>query len=448
MLKHAFYLLLPFVTVVRAIELDITSKESICSAAALAANGIMDYTDFSKGIGLLSDPYYWWHAGSAYGGILEDWYICDDDTHEQVLYDSMIAQTGDNFDYIPSNQSTTEGNDDQGFWGMLVMHAAERNFTKPPDGVPDWLALTQAVYNTMWARWDTNYCGGGLRWQIFTWNSGYHYKNTISSGCLFNIAARLARFTGNDTYVDTAETIYDWLVDVNFVVPTADGNSVRVFDGGSIDDNCTDIVELEWTYNFALLLGGAAYLYNFTESDIWFQRVSVLWQGSTVFFNNSIMYERACQRSGNCNNDQRSFRSVLSRFMGLTANLVPELRNEIVPYLEASSEAAALSCTGGTDGHTCGQNWFLGEWDGMWGVGEQMAALETFLSVLVADGPSPLTQKEEGVSEGNYEAGMDSQSTSLDHNPITIETKDRAGSAIITALVLGTMICGAIWMVI
>jgi hypothetical protein len=84
----------------------------------------------------------------------------------------LLFQVGDTIDYMPVNQTLTEGNDDQGFWGMAVMSAAEYNFPDPPANKPQWLALAQAVFNTQAARWDPGNCGGGLRWQIFTWNNG------------------------------------------------------------------------------------------------------------------------------------------------------------------------------------------------------------------------------------------------------------------------------------
>ena len=70
------------------------------------------------------------------------------------------------------------------------MIAAETNFENPPTDQPQWLALAQAVFNTQASRWDNTSCGGGLKWQIFTFNNGYNYKNSISNGCFFNLGAR------------------------------------------------------------------------------------------------------------------------------------------------------------------------------------------------------------------------------------------------------------------
>ena len=107
------------------------------------------------------------------------------------------------------------------------MSAAEKNFPNPPKDQPQWLALTQAVFDSQVLRWKTDTCGGGLHWQVYPFNPGYSYKNTVSNGCLFQIAARLARYTGNTTYVEWAERAYGWLIDTNLIV----NNTWEVLDG-------------------------------------------------------------------------------------------------------------------------------------------------------------------------------------------------------------------------
>ena len=121
-------------------------------------------------------------AGGAWGSLIDYTFYFDNDTLVPLITDALLYQTGDDDNYIPLNQSTTEGNDDQAFWGIAVMAAAERNFTNPKDPTKAWLTLAQAVFNTMQARWDTETCNGGLRWQIFQWNSGYDYKTRFLMG--------------------------------------------------------------------------------------------------------------------------------------------------------------------------------------------------------------------------------------------------------------------------
>ena len=96
------------------------------------------------------------------------------------------------------------------FWGLAAMMAAELKFPDVKDGF-SWLSLAQGVFNTQTARWDTTTCGGGLRWQLFPYQSGYTMKNSVSNGGLFQLAARLARYTNEDKYSQWAGKVL-WLV--------------------------------------------------------------------------------------------------------------------------------------------------------------------------------------------------------------------------------------------
>jgi mannan endo-1,6-alpha-mannosidase len=213
--------------------------------------------------GNLPDPYYWWEAGAMFGAMIDYWYYTGDTTYNDVTSQALLFQTGPNADYMPTNQTKSEGNDDQGFWGMTAMTAAETKFPDPPADEPQWLALAQAVFNTQATRWDTTTCGGGLRWQIFTFNTGYTYKNAISNGCMFNLAARLAMYTGNTTYSDWAEKIYDWVSAVGLI-----DSDYKVYDGSEDTLNCTSIDHNQWTYNAGIYLLGAANMYNFVRLNM------------------------------------------------------------------------------------------------------------------------------------------------------------------------------------
>lgn len=138
------------------------------------------------------------------------------------------------------------------------MTAAELKFPDPPSGQPSWLALAQAVFNLQANRWDYGACGGGLRWQIFPFNNGYDYKNTISTGGFFQLAARLARYTGNTTYADWAEKSWDWMYGSPLIT-----KEWKIWDGTSRGNNCSDADQIYWTYNVGTLLAGATYMYNY-----------------------------------------------------------------------------------------------------------------------------------------------------------------------------------------
>ncbi|EHL01203.1 putative mannan endo-1,6-alpha-mannosidase [Glarea lozoyensis 74030] len=82
--------------------------------------------------------------------------------YSQDHHRTLRLAVGEDIDMMPSNWSQSMGNDDQAFWGMTAMLAAEYNFPAPADPkAPSWLSLAQAVFNTQAVRPDKE-CGGGL----------------------------------------------------------------------------------------------------------------------------------------------------------------------------------------------------------------------------------------------------------------------------------------------
>lgn len=83
----------------------------------------------------------------------------------------------------------------------------------------------------------------------------------IANGCFFNIGARLARYTDNDTYAKRAEETWDWLWEVEYI----DHDNWKVYDGGHDYTDCKDINTQLYSYNSAILVQGAAFLYNYVS---------------------------------------------------------------------------------------------------------------------------------------------------------------------------------------
>ena len=137
------------------------------------------------------------------------------------------------------------------------MTAAELHFPSPSTANVTWLDLAKSVFDLQVARWDNRTCGGGLRWQIFTFNEGYDYKNAISTGTFFQLAARLARYTGNSTYSDWANTSYNWISSSSLIT-----SDFKVYDGAQVENNCKNPDKLQWSYVAADILYGSAVMYN------------------------------------------------------------------------------------------------------------------------------------------------------------------------------------------
>jgi mannan endo-1,6-alpha-mannosidase len=233
------------------------------SAKVLAGDVLRHYHGNEPGQtpGNLPYPYYWWECGAMFGSLIDYWFYTGDSDYNALVTQGMLFQVGPSNDYMPPNQTKTLGNDDQCFWALSAMSAAESNFPDPPKDKPQWLALAQAVFNTQAQRWDKSTCGGGLKWQIYSFNNGYTYKNTISNGCFFNLGARLALYTRNETYAEWATTTWNWMRDIGLI-----DAEYAAYDGSDELLNCAAVNGVQWSYNIGILLNGAAAMYNYVST--------------------------------------------------------------------------------------------------------------------------------------------------------------------------------------
>jgi mannan endo-1,6-alpha-mannosidase len=148
------------------------------------------------------------------------------------------------------------------------------------------------------------------------------------------------------------------------------------------------------------------------------------------------------------------FKAYLARWMAASTKVAPFLSSLVQPYLAASALAAADSCTGGTDGVTCGTIWFPNStsssktvtWDNTWGVGQQLCALEVIQSNLINTVQGPLTNHTGGTSVGDDAAGSGGTNDPTRLRKVT--QADRAGAVIMTVIVLAGWLGGMIWLII
>ena len=407
------------------------------------------------------------------GGWIDYWSYTGDKKYNKIVTEAMLAQVGENNDYQPSKQFITLGNDDQAFWGIAAMSAAERGFPDPPEDEPQWLALAQAVFQRQASRWDDETCGGGLRWQVIETNTGYDYKNSISNGLFYQIAARLARYTGNATYAEWAEKTWDWSTEIGIV-----SDKFEVFDGAHIP-KCVVSGTIQWSYNAGIYIGGHANMYQYytglgdTANAAKYMNLteqSVL-ATDGIFFNYvtdyadppyppNVMTEQACEfrttpdKQPTCNTDQRSFKAYLSRHLAMAYQLVPSatMRDYIMTRFRASAVAAAKSCNGGDDGQTCGIAWGEGTYDGsaygiaIGGLGEHLAVMELFQNLLVMDAKT-LKNENTGTSKGDVNAGTGEGLSAEDlMQTDASDTGDKAGAGILTTICLVALIGLTYWL--
>ena len=263
------------------------------------------------------------------------------------------------------------------------MSAAEYGFPQPPDPHPSWRQICDNVFNDFVQRWkfDSDTCGGGLRWHFIPENAGHDYKNAISNGGFFQLAARLARMTGNQTYVDWADKIWDWTNAVGLM-----DNVFNVFDGTDLNINCTRVNHNQWSYNVATYLYGAAVMQNYTNAtEKWITRTTGLLDATSTFFSpfpnaTNIMFEAMCEKSSACNVDQYSMKAYLARWLAGTSLLAPYTAGRIGGFLRVSAVGAANACMVGS---TCGAKWYIDGSDGTSGLGQQLSAMEVIYALLV-----------------------------------------------------------------
>lgn len=434
----------------------VSAAYSIASTAdkkQTAANVAWDLLQYYKGNltgqtpGILPGPppagdYYWWEGGAMWGTLIDYWKLTGDSTYNDLITQAMLWQVGPDKDYMPPNVTASLGNDDQGFWGMSAMLAAENNFPDPPPDQPQWLALAQAVFHTQASpdRHDDT-CNGGLRWQIPWSNNGYNYKNSIANGCFFNLGARLARYTGNTTYADWAEKTWDWMVSVGFL-----DEKYNIYDGGHVEHNCTDINKAQFSYNNGVFLLGAAYMYNYTDgSQLWRDRLDKLVDATlATFFPDNIAFEPACEEHMSCTTDMLSFKGYVHRWMATATQVAPFIAPKVLPVLDTSAAAAIQTCTGGTNGRTCGFKWNKKAFDGSVGAGQQMNVLGAVSSLLIGQSRPPVTNATGGTSKGDPNAG--SQSDNFRNKLLPPTTGDKAGAGVLTFVILMTVVGTFGWM--
>lgn len=162
------------------------------------------------------------------------------------------------------------------------------------------------------------------------------------------------------------------------------------------------------------------------------------------------MSEIACENvgpTGTCDTDNKSFKAYMARWMAATTKVAPFTYDTVIARLRASAKAAALQCSGGTDGETCGLRWTDGAtYDGNVGVGQQLAAMEVFQTNLLKNVTGPVKNATGGTSKGNPLAGTgENTQPGLPESPIT--NKDRAGAGFLTTLVLISVVAAAWWMI-
>lgn len=153
-----------------ALVLDVHNQTSIIKASAILAHGVQElYNGNTTGvIGKWPfPPYYWWESGGAWGGMMQYWAFTKDESYSNVMLEALLSQLGPNYDFVRAEEYFDTGNDDQAFWVFVAMSAAEYGFPRPPLPAPHWHVIVQNAWEDYVYRWNTTFCGGGLKCTVF-----------------------------------------------------------------------------------------------------------------------------------------------------------------------------------------------------------------------------------------------------------------------------------------
>ncbi|KAI6858525.1 mannan endo-1,6-alpha-mannosidase [Hortaea werneckii] len=395
---------------VSAIALDVGDQNSVKQAVTTLAQTFYEYHNPSATTGQFDqpEPWFWWLSGAGWTALIDYTAYTNDTTYISGIHAALSANAGADNDLAPASQAGWEANDDQAYWAYATLSALEYGFppltSEPADEVANvscansWFAISDNVFQQFVTRWYNNSitCNGGLKWQYNPeeTGNGWTYKNSVTNGGFFQLAARLARYTDNSTYAEWANTIWDWSSGVGLIGP-----NFHVFDGTSDADgaNCSSINRDQWSYNIASYMHGAANMFAYSGSGngsssgtLWEGRVhNMITAANQTFFSpypnaTGVMYEQICEPRELCNTDQASFKGSLARWMSKSAALVPSAKEGVMELLRSSAEGAAQSCSG-LGNSTCGTKWYVGGYDGVTGFGQQVSGLEVMLSLMIND---------------------------------------------------------------
>lgn len=304
------------------------STESLITTAAQIAQA-MHIALPNPSLVLVAQPYYWWQSGIVSNALFTYGFVTGDKQFEDVSKNTLYNQATASNDFMMPD---AHGNDDQAWWALSALTAAENDVTVPA-GSPSFLSLAQNVFNEQKARWDTSTCDGGMKFKITAGEPGYDYKSTIANGLFFQLAARLAALTGDAEALAWAEKTYDWVASIGLI-----DSEFNVYDGTDDSTGCGSVNSKQWSYNVGVFLYGSAVMASQSSDTKWSDRtVGLLNAAQRTFVRDNALYEAACEPAGTCNSDQVSFKGILARWLGSTAVVFPDLQESIAALLSGIS---------------------------------------------------------------------------------------------------------------
>jgi mannan endo-1,6-alpha-mannosidase len=244
-------------------------------------------------------------------------------------------------------------NDDIMWWGMPAITLSEL-FTKDtalPAGGTFGILSTNTI-DDIWSSWDTSTCGGGIFWTRDRNAASFslrNYKSTISNVQYISMGARIYLLTSNQTYLDQAIMVYNWLTRIGLA--TKDGH---VWDGADAP-NCAEIFELPIpaSYLYGQLIQGLAELYLATGKTSYLSDAELYTNQALITFTKDSILTDRCEP--NCALNSVTPKGILLRGLATLYPLTSAaMKSRIKIVIDASFSAMLLTCN---SKFACGNTW-------------------------------------------------------------------------------------------
>jgi len=225
----------------------------------------------------------WWHTGNCLTSLAE-WAQRSGNSSFNYIISDMYPLNG-NF--------TTEGYDDEGWWGLAWLASYKLTQTA------SYLQRAEAIFADMQLAWSTD-CGGGI-W----WNRARTYKNAITNELFLSLAAGLYQATKQESYLTWALQEWEWFNKSGLI------NSQYLINDGL--NNCKNNGQTTWTYNQGVVLGGLVALSQIMNNKDYLATASQIAQAAMTLLSPKGILQEPCEPSNNCDGDQVQFKGIFMR---------------------------------------------------------------------------------------------------------------------------------------
>ncbi|TPX63076.1 hypothetical protein SpCBS45565_g06900 [Spizellomyces sp. 'palustris'] len=286
--------------------LDVTNKAALGDATHKAVSNLVSLYSAEKQAGKTTEGAFdqsnvsWYVSGIIWGMVFDNSHYNGDRAQDTVAGSAMLEATfKETGDLLGGAQRTIQEklrgkwNDDLGWWSLSMMSAVEaydKNVFIP--GGAKFVDVAALTWNEILEQWDETTCNGGIYWSRNREDPSANkrtFKSVITHSQFVELGARLAIATGNTTYLNWSDKVYNWMKTSGLV--TADW---AVLDGANAP-TCTQVDRTEWSYNAGTLMGALAYMYKATKMGTYLDDAKKLLPVAIgKFTQNGIINEPVC----------------------------------------------------------------------------------------------------------------------------------------------------------